>query len=261
MSTPSAPSILVVEDEAALAEILEDNLRDEGFHVIHASDGRRAERAWREALPDVVVLDVMLPHMDGVTLCRRMRDAGDDTPVLFLSARGEPADRVAGLQAGGDDYLPKPFHLGEFLLRIKAMLRRKGWIGDRDTTIRFGGHEVDVRSWNARLADGTEEVLGEREVGILRLLHSRPKTNVSRDDILDEVWRDEPYPSSRTLHRHVTRLRRLFEQDASNPRFIHHVPGAGYRFTPEGEGGDAPDVASVTSQSPARDGGGFEEPT
>lgn len=254
MNRPQAPKVLIVEDEVGLAEVLADNLREEGFDVVHAADGRAGERAWRESDPDLVVLDVMLPHVDGITLCRTMRDAGDDTPVLFLSAKGQATDRVAGLQAGGDDYLPKPFNLSEFLLRVKAMLRRLGWKPDPKSTFRFGGHEVDFRSWTARLAGGGEEALGERELAIFRLLASKPDEVVSRDDILDEVWGEEAFPSSRTVDNFVVRLRRLFEPDPSEPTYFHTVWGVGYRFTPSGDApgrhASAPPDRSDTEETP-----------
>jgi two-component system alkaline phosphatase synthesis response regulator PhoP len=162
------------------------------------------------------------------------RDEGDETPVLFLSARGRPEERVEGLAAGGDDYLAKPFHLPEFLLRVRALLRRAGRGGPAER-VAFAGHEVDLRSWTAALADGRRETLGEREVGLLRLLASRPGEVVSRDDILDAVWGDDAFPSSRTVDNVVLRLRKTFEPDPSAPRYLHTVWGVGYRFTPEGE--------------------------
>jgi two-component system alkaline phosphatase synthesis response regulator PhoP len=230
----SRPRLLLVEDERALADVLADNLREEGYDPVVARDGGEALSAWRAQTFDLVVLDVMLPEMDGVAVCRARRAEGDDTPVLFLSARGRPDERVEGLAAGGDDYLAKPFHLPEFLLRTRALLRRRGW-GAAEEKVRFGGHEVDLRSWTAVLADGRRETLGEREVGILGLLASRPTEVVSRDDILDEVWGDDAFPSSRTVDNVVLRLRKTFEPDPSRPRYLHTVWGVGYRFTPEGE--------------------------
>jgi two-component system alkaline phosphatase synthesis response regulator PhoP len=230
----SRPRLLLVEDERALADVLADNLREEGYQPTVVRDGAEALRVWREGRFDLVVLDVMLPGMDGVTLCRTLRKEGDDTPVLFLSARGRPDERVEGLAAGGDDYLAKPFHLPEFLLRTRALLRRRGW-GDTDDRVRFAGHEVDLRSWTATLADGRKESLGEREAGILRLLAAHPGEVVSRDDILDAVWGDDSFPSSRTVDNVVLRLRKTFEPDPSTPRYLHTVWGVGYRFTPEGE--------------------------
>lgn len=227
--------VLVVEDEATLAEVLVDNLVDEGYLVEVARDGRAGRAAWLDKQPDLVVLDVMLPGLNGYELCETMRERGDSTPVLFLSARGQPDDRVRGLQAGGDDYLPKPFHLPEFLLRVSNMLRRKGWGAGPESELRFGGHRVDFRGWTAQLADGRRELLGERELAILRLLALRPNEVVSRDDILDEVWGDDAFPSSRTVDNYVMRLRKLFEPDPSSPVYIHTVWGVGYRFTPDAE--------------------------
>jgi two-component system alkaline phosphatase synthesis response regulator PhoP len=234
-TTRAAATVLIVEDEATLAEVLADNLVDEGYRVEVARDGRSGQESWRREPPDLVVLDVMLPGMNGYELCEAMREEGDTTPVLFLSARGQPEDRVRGLQAGGDDYLPKPFHLPEFLLRVSNMLRRKGWGPAPDAEVAFGGHRVDLRGWTAELADGRRELLGERELGILRLLASRPGEVVSRDDILDEVWGEDTFPSSRTVDNIVMRLRKLFEPDPAEPIYFHTVWGVGYRFTPVGE--------------------------
>ncbi|MEX2542179.1 MAG: response regulator transcription factor [Trueperaceae bacterium] len=228
-------SVLVIEDEATLAEVLADNLVDEGYRVEVARDGLAGQAVWRDRQPDLVVLDVMLPGLNGYELCESMRRDGDSTPVLFLSARGQADDRVRGLQAGGDDYLPKPFHLPEFLLRVSNMLRRRGWGSARESELAFGGHRVDLRGWTAELADGRRELLGERELAILRLLARRPGAVVSRDDILDEVWGDDAFPSSRTVDNFVVRLRKLFEPDPAEPIYFHTVWGVGYRFTPDGE--------------------------
>jgi len=228
------PHVLVVEDEAGMAEVLRDNLEAEGYRVTVAFDGRSGHDAWAHGDADLVVLDVMLPGQDGFALCAARRAAGDDTPVLFLSARGEPEERVRGLSVGGDDYLPKPFHLPEFLLRVEALLRRRAWGGGPEL-LRFAGHTVDLRAWTATLADGRQEHLGERELGILRLLAARAGEVVRRDDILDEVWGDDAFPSSRTIDNVVLRLRRLFEPDPSNPVHLHTVWGVGYRFTLEPE--------------------------
>lgn len=225
--------VLIVEDEVSLAAVLADNLEAEGHEVQHAEDGRSGAAAWRDEKPDLVVLDVMLPYKDGYTLCRERRAAGDDTPVLFLSAKGRPEERVEGLEAGGDDYLAKPFHLPEFLLRVRRLLDRSGALKAADSRLVFGGNLVDLRSWTARTAAGSDVTLSEREVGILNLLARRAGEVVSRDEILDEVWGVGKYPSSRTVDNFVVRLRRHFEPDPSNPVYFHTVWGVGYRFTPE----------------------------
>lgn len=229
----SSTKVLIVEDEASLASVLADNLEAEGHAVLRAADGNTAIAVWRQQRPDVVVLDVMLPHKDGYTVCRERRAAGDDTPVLFLSAKGLPEERVEGLEAGGDDYLAKPFHLPEFLLRVRKLLDRTGALRAADSRLVFGGHTVDLRSWTAHTAAGQEVVLSEREMGILRLLARRADEVVSRDEILDSVWGVGSYPSSRTVDNFVVRLRRHFEPDPSNPIYFHTVWGVGYRFTPE----------------------------
>lgn len=229
------PRVLIIEDEAALAGVLADNLTDEEYEVEVAPDGRAGQRSWREREPDLVVLDVMLPHLDGLDLCRHMRSAGFLTPVLFLSARAEPADRVAGLKGGGDDYLTKPFHLPEFLLRVGNLLRRgEQPAPSRPATLRFGGHEVDFRSWTATLASGRRLELGVRELRVLEVLAARPGEVVSRDEILDLGWGKEAFPSSRTVDNFIVKLRRLFEPDPGRPRYFHTVWGVGYRFTPDG---------------------------
>ena len=229
-------TVLVVEDEQGMADILAENLRLEGHSVIHAANGRAALTLWEAAKPDLVVLDVMLPHVDGFEVCRRRREAGDRTPVLFLSAKSEPDDRVRGLEAGGDDYLGKPFHLPEFLLRVRNSLKRQAWLRtdpSADGVYAFDGLRVDFRQWTVTGPDGRLERLGEREVAILKLLVERAGQVVSREDILDAVWGEGAFPSSRTVDNFIVRLRRVLERDPANPKYLHTVWGVGYRFTPE----------------------------
>ncbi len=255
------PTLLVIEDELALANVLVDNLEAEGFAVRWARDGLEGERGWiggAEGPPDLVVLDVMLPKLDGFTLCERMRDLGNDTPVLFLSARGQTEDRVRGLQVGADDYLAKPFHLPEFLLRVRAMLRRRGWKGDAAARYEFAGNVIDFRAWTVESPDGRREALGERELGILRLLTARAGEVVPRDDILDEVWGDDAFPSSRTVDNVIMRLRRLLEPDPGQPVHIHTVWGVGYRFTAEPAPENAPEDAVERARA-APNGGRSDE--
>lgn len=227
------PKVLLVEDEPALAGALADNLEGEGYAVEIAPDGRAALERWAAWNPDLVVLDVMLPGLNGLQVCRQMRAQGQTTPVLFLSAKGAPEERVEGLRVGGDDYLAKPFHLPEFLLRVKNLLRRRA--ETPRAVYEFAGHRIDFRAWTAYLKDGRKEVLGEREMAILRLLIERAGQVVSRDEILDRVWGQEVFPSSRTIDNFVVRLRRLFEPDPARPVHLHTVWGVGYRFTPQPE--------------------------
>lgn len=224
--------VLIIEDESVLSAVLTDNLEAEGLVVVEAPDGLLGAKAWQAGAPDLVVLDVMLPHKDGYTLCRERRAAGDDTPVLFLSAKGLPWERVEGLEAGGDDYLAKPFHLPEFLLRVRKLLARSNGARNADARLEFGGNVVDILAWTARLSSGRQVSLSEREMGILRFLARRADEVVSRDDILDAVWGNDAFPSSRTVDNFVMRLRRYFEPDPAKPVYFHTVWGVGYRFTP-----------------------------
>ncbi|MCS7059053.1 MAG: response regulator transcription factor [Meiothermus sp.] len=232
------PRVMLVEDEPALAAALQDNLEGEGYAVEVVPDGQTALERWRAFNPDLVVLDVMLPRLDGLQVCRQMRSEGFSTPVLFLSAKGAPEERVEGLRVGGDDYLAKPFHLPEFLLRVRNLLRRRAETPAQVYT--FAGHRIDFRAWTVYLKGGRKEFLGEREVAILRLLVERAGEVVSRDEILDRVWGQEVFPSSRTIDNFVVRLRRLFEPDPQNPVHFHTVWGVGYRFTPEPEPKEQP---------------------
>lgn len=225
--------ILVVEDEAHLAAGIAENLEAEGGRVEVVGDGRRALARLLEQDYDLCVLDVMLPELDGMSVCRSARDEGVRTPVLFLTARGGVDDRIKGLRAGGDDYLPKPFHLEELLLRASAILRRSRSDGEveKESVVAFGGNTIDLRSYVAKAWDGTEYELTHKEAMILKVLASKEGEVVSRDAILDRVWGYELFPSSRTIDNFLVRLRRRFERDPEQPRHFHTVRGVGYRFT------------------------------
>lgn len=232
--------ILLVEDEPNLARGIRENLEAEGYAVEVVADGLHAIAQVRQNEFSLVILDVMLPGTDGFTVCARMRAEGRDTPVLFLSARSGGNDRIRGLEAGGDDYLAKPFHLRELLLRVAAILRRRARydvMTAREPILRFGGNEFDFRTFRGRSADGVEQVLTHKEAMILKVLAERAGEVLWRDDILDKVWGDEVLPSSRTIDNFIVRLRKRFELDPEVPQFLHTVRGVGYRFTstPESE--------------------------
>ena len=223
--------LLLVEDEPNLAAGIADNLVSEGCRVQTVADGQAALDLMIAQSFDLVILDVMLPRMDGFTVCEETRRAGVLTPVLFLTARGQAQDRIRGLRAGGDDYLAKPFHLDELLLRVRAILRRtKSGGSSIADEIDFGGHRVNLRSYRAVTAQGDELELTHKEAMILRLFVEREGEVVSRDDILDRVWGYELFPSSRTIDNFILRLRRRFEPDPEAPRFFQTVRGVGYRF-------------------------------
>jgi two-component system alkaline phosphatase synthesis response regulator PhoP len=233
--------ILVVEDDLHLAEGMAENMRAEGYATDAVHDGRAGLTQAMASTYDLLVLDVMLPQMDGFAVCRELRAAGKNTPVLFLTARGDPQDRVRGLEAGGDDYLTKPFHLDEFLLRVKAILRRWDWYKHSITKpasaglLRFADNEVNFRTFRAKSWDGSSHDLTEKEAMILKVLAEQPGEVVTRDDLLEKVWGYEVYPSTRTVDNFILRLRKIFERTPAEPRHFLTVRGVGYRFNPEGE--------------------------
>jgi len=234
MTDENGPRILIVEDDPGLADGIRENLELEGYRVEHSADGREALGRALEGDFDLVILDVMLPSMDGFEICTNLRAAGRDVPVLFLTAKGDPRDRIHGLEAGGDDYLPKPFHLQELLLRVAAIVRRRRWsetLADDEARLSFAENEVDFRTYRGRSWDGREHDLTQKEAMILRTLADREGQVVSREEILEKVWGYEVFPSSRTIESFVGRLRRRFEREADNPAHFHTLPGVGYRFT------------------------------
>lgn len=233
-----AARILVVDDEAHLADGIRENLEAEGYATEVAYDGRQGFDAVLDGDFDLLVLDVMMPKMDGVELCARLRAEGHQTPVLFLTVKNAPEDRVRGFEAGGDDYLGKPFHLKELLLRVEAILRRGRWYGAASATLEFGGNRVDFRTYQARAWDGRTHALTHKEAMILKALSEREGGVVTREEVLDRVWGYEVFPSTRTIDNFIVRLRRRFERDPELPVHFHTVRGVGYRFTAQAEAAD-----------------------
>ncbi len=228
----SSYRILVVEDEPRIAALVCDNLEAEDYNTLHAADGEAALRATHAGGIDLILLDVMLPGMDGFEVCRRLRAEGNRLPILFLTARDLPQDRVEGLKTGGDDYLVKPFHLDELLARVDALLRRSGW-GESPRTsgkVEIGKGLVDFSTFEATGADGSVETLSNKEIGILKLLREAHGAVITRDEILDNVWGEEAEPTPRTIDNFIVRLRKKFETDASSPEHILTVRGKGYRL-------------------------------
>jgi DNA-binding response OmpR family regulator len=201
--------------------------------VVTATDGETGYRLQQERKPDLILLDLMLPRMSGFEFCRKLRGEGIQTPVLMLTARSEEPDRVLGLDLGADDYVTKPFSVRELMARVRALLRRsqsglEGSPGLPDD-LRFGDMEIDFRSYEAR-RNGEPVEMTRKEFAILRFLASRAGDVVTRDDLLNEVWGYESYPSSRTVDNHVAGLRAKLERDSSQPEHIKTVHGVGYKF-------------------------------
>jgi two-component system response regulator VicR len=227
-------TVLAIEDDPAILRGLSDNLRFEGYEVVTATDGETGYQLQRERRPDLILLDLMLPRMSGLEFCRKLRGEGIQTPILMLTARSEEADRVLGLDLGADDYVAKPFSVRELMARVRALLRRSQPRADGNTLpdeLRFGAAEIDFRSYEAR-RNGEPVEMTRKEFAILRFLASRAGQVVTRDDLLNEVWGFESYPSSRTVDNHVAGLRAKLERDASQPEHIRTVHGVGYKFVP-----------------------------
>lgn len=220
--------LLLIEDEPGLRMTLTDRLEAEGFSVATRADGLLGLEAARSAGYDLILLDVMLPGMDGFTICRTLRAEGVDTPILMLTARGQVDDRVAGLKMGADDYLPKPFHTPELLARIEALLRRANKEPAAES-LQFGNIEIDARAAVVR-KDGGEVALSAKEYQLLRFLAQRMGEVVTRETLLREVWGYNSTPNTRTVDVHMTWLRQKLEADPSQPAHLLTVRGIGYRL-------------------------------
>jgi len=230
--------VIVVDDETHLADGIRENLAAEGYETAVAYDGAAGLDAVRTGQYDLAVVDVMMPQMDGLELCASMRREGIQTPVLFLTVKGAPEDRVRGFEAGGDDYLTKPFHLKELLLRVAAILRRTRWYEESKPNLEFGDNRIDFRTYKARAWDGTEHNLTHKEAMIVQALAERESEIVTREEILDRVWGYEVYPSTRTIDNFIVRVRKRFERNPEAPLHFHTVRGVGYRFTKTPEASD-----------------------
>jgi DNA-binding response OmpR family regulator len=221
--------VLVVEDEMRMRAALEKCLAAEGYRVLMASDGESGLDTARQEKPDLIILDLMMPRLDGFALCAELRRLGDPVPVLMLTAKGQVQDRVRGLDVGADDYLVKPFSTDELLARVRSLLRRVQRPGASARELVLGEVRIDFirqAAWNK-----TEALhLTNKEFAILRLLASYPGETISRERFLDVVWGYGAFPTTRTVDSHIAMLRAKVEPDPENPRYIHTVHGVGYRL-------------------------------
>lgn len=239
MNPPGEQRLLVVEDEEHIAAGLKLNLELEGYSVDVAPTAKDAgEKLLTAEKYDAIVLDVMLPDLDGFELCRRLRQAGNFIPVVMLTARAAAEDRVRGLEAGADDYMVKPFALDELLARVRSVLRRRKWEmglaeAPRDSRLEFGKAVVDFDTHVVEV-DGEARKLTQLELDLLRYFSQNPERVLSRKELLEKVWKLRAVGHSRTVDNFIVRLRRHFEDDPSAPRFFVSVRGAGYRFVPDG---------------------------
>ena len=224
------PKVLIVEDDESMATALRDGFNYEQFEVTVARDGAAGLRLAAEASPDLILLDVMLPKMNGLDVCREIRKAGNPVPIIMLTARGQEIDKVLGLKLGADDYITKPFGFLELMARVEAVLRRASGRTVRLEAYQFGAVSVDFRRGEAR-RKGKALDLSAREMRLLRYFIEHRGEVVAREQLLDAVWDYDAAPLTRTVDMHVAKLRKKIEDRAADPRFIVTVHGLGYKFT------------------------------
>ena len=224
--------ILLAEDEENIASTIILNLELEGYVVSHASKGKQALELATKKHYDLIILDVMLPEMDGFTICEGIRKAGITTPILFLTAKGTSTDRVLGLKLGADDYLTKPFDLEEFLLRIRNLLKRNPTVNDTSNSYIFNNNTINYISYEITNSKGEVSTVSKREMELLKLLILRANQVISREEIPERLWNDESLPTPRTIDNFILSYRKLFEQNSKEPQHFHSIRGVGYKFTP-----------------------------
>ena len=234
MSPERKTSILLVEDEENLHEALKLNLELEGYDVVSAFDGAAALNAMQAEYFDLIILDVMLPEMDGINVTETVRISNNEVPILILSARNSSADRVLGLKKGADDYLTKPFNLEELLLRVHKLINKNKKLQDKTSVgdlYTFGGNTIDFKAQEATRSNGEKIQLSKKETMLLKLLIENKNEVVPREKILQSVWGYNVYPTTRTIDNFILNFRKYFEEDSRNPKFFHSVRGVGYKYS------------------------------
>jgi len=220
--------VAVIDDDDSVRRGVVLNLQHEGFTVLEAADGEKGLELIRKEQPDIIILDVMMPLKDGLQTCKELRNEGISTPLILLTARSAEVDRVLGLDLGADDYLAKPFSMPELLARVKALLRR-GHATMQVDQVRFSNIVIDFKAYKAERDQHPLE-LSAREYRLLKYLVSKRGAVVTRDELLDEVWGYNSYPSTRTVDNHIARLRQKIEDNVDAPKHIVTVHGVGYKF-------------------------------
>ena len=226
--------ILLVEDEENLQEALKLNLELEGYEVTSAGDGAEALKRINEEYFDLIILDVMLPEIDGIGVAENVRLKNNDVPILMVSAKSSTADRVLGLKKGADDYITKPFNLEELLLRVQKLINKNKKLQEKETVeerYNFGNNIIDFKAQSAINFKGEVIALSKKEAMLLKLLIENKNDVVPREKILQAVWGYNVYPTTRTVDNFILNFRKYFELDSRNPRYFHSIRGVGYKFT------------------------------
>jgi two-component system alkaline phosphatase synthesis response regulator PhoP len=234
MSAEKNTSILLVEDEENLHEALKLNLELEGYTVTSVYDGAAALKAVDAEYFDLIILDVMLPEMDGISVAETVRISNNEVPILILSAKNSSADRVLGLKKGADDYLTKPFNLEELLLRVHKLIDKNKKLQDKSTlgnSYSFGENIIDFKAQEATSKSGQKIQLSKKETMLLKLLIENKNEVVPREKILQAVWGYNVYPTTRTIDNFILNFRKYFEEDSRNPKYFHSVRGVGYKYS------------------------------
>jgi two-component system, OmpR family, alkaline phosphatase synthesis response regulator PhoP len=229
-------SILLVEDEENMHETLRFNLEMEGYSVSSAYDGIQALKAVQDEYFDLIIMDIMLPEIDGISVTQNIRLTNNEVPILILSAKNNSADRVLGLKKGADDYLTKPFDLEELLLRVQKLISKSKKLQERSTigdSYSFGGHSINFKAQEAVNAKGEKIELSKKESMLLKLLIENKNEVVTREKILQSVWGYNVYPTTRTIDNFILNFRKYFEEDSRNPKHFHSVRGVGYKYSEE----------------------------
>jgi two-component system alkaline phosphatase synthesis response regulator PhoP len=229
-------SILLVEDEENLQDALKLNFEMEGYEVTSAYDGEEALKAIQNEYFDLIVLDVMLPEIDGIAVCENIRLSNTEIPILMLSAKSQSKDRILGLKKGADDYLTKPFSLEELLLRVRILINKSQKISAKEPVTEqytFGKNLINFKSLECTTKSGELVALTKKEAMLLKLLIENKNEVVTREKILQSVWGYNVYPTTRTVDNFILNFRKYFEEDSRNPKYFHSVRGIGYKFTNE----------------------------
>lgn len=230
----SKANILLVEDEENLHEALKLNLELEGYEITSAYDGNEALQAIKDEYFDLIIMDVMLPGIDGISVTENIRLQNNEVPILILSAKTTSADRVLGLKKGADDYMAKPFNLEELLLRVDKLILKNKKLLDKETvgdTYEFGNNKIDFKAQEATLWNKQHIELSKKEAMLLKLLIENKNEVVTREKILQSVWGYNVYPTTRTIDNFILNFRKYFEQDSRNPKYFHSVRGVGYKYS------------------------------